>query len=131
MEMSERLLINNPTMSKKATKYPNGYLPKIAYHLVRGNRDKVSYFIRRQGEQYNGQGLDQQTMLPFIMDAIEDASARRPLAQMLAVQTFFQATPEKDSLNNTEPLTPFHYEFDEDGNVKSATYRITFTREFK
>ena len=36
----------------KDSKYPQGYLPKIAYHLARGNDSKVEYFTERQLEQY-------------------------------------------------------------------------------
>jgi hypothetical protein len=33
-------------------KYPNGYLPKIAYHMAADNPEKVSYFFNRQAEAY-------------------------------------------------------------------------------
>ena len=36
----------------KDSKYPQGYLPRIAYHLARGNDSKVEYFTERQLEQY-------------------------------------------------------------------------------
>ena len=32
--------------------YENGYLPKIAYHLYKGNEYIVDYFILRQTEMY-------------------------------------------------------------------------------
>lgn len=32
--------------------YPNGYLPKIAYHSYNGNIEKLEYFTRRQIEKY-------------------------------------------------------------------------------
>ena len=32
--------------------YENGYLPKIAYHLYKGNQDRVDYFIHRQLSVY-------------------------------------------------------------------------------
>jgi hypothetical protein len=33
-------------------KYPNGYLPKIAYHMAQGNRQKVEYFVGRHVQQH-------------------------------------------------------------------------------
>ena len=33
-------------------KHPNGYLPKIVYHLTKGNWDKVQYFYDRQVAAY-------------------------------------------------------------------------------
>lgn len=32
--------------------YENGYLPKIAYHLAAGNKDKFLYFSEKQVEVY-------------------------------------------------------------------------------
>ena len=32
--------------------YENGYLPKIAYHLYKGNEYNVDYFILRQTKMY-------------------------------------------------------------------------------
>ena len=32
--------------------YDNEYLPKISYHLARGNSEKVEYFVNRQIETY-------------------------------------------------------------------------------
>ena len=34
------------------SKYEHGYLPKIAYHLYKGNDEKVEYFTKRQIERY-------------------------------------------------------------------------------
>ena len=36
----------------KTGKYINGYLPKIAYHMWKGNTDKVMYFVNRQVMEY-------------------------------------------------------------------------------
>lgn len=33
-------------------RYPQGYLPKIAYHLAMGNTQKAEYFVERQKETY-------------------------------------------------------------------------------
>ncbi len=33
-------------------KYPDGYIPKIAYHMTQGNVDKVEYFWKKQTETY-------------------------------------------------------------------------------
>jgi hypothetical protein len=35
-----------------STKYENGYLPKISYHLAMGNPDKVEFFVRRHTALY-------------------------------------------------------------------------------
>lgn len=32
--------------------YKNGFLPKIAYHMVSNNPEKVSYFFNRQVQVY-------------------------------------------------------------------------------
>ena len=32
--------------------YDNGYLPKIAYHMYKGNQDRVDYFVYRQMSVY-------------------------------------------------------------------------------
>ena len=40
-------------------KYENGYLPKIAYHMYKGNSEKVEYFSNRQRERY-GEVTDEQ-----------------------------------------------------------------------
>ena len=34
------------------SRYENGYLPKIAYHLYKGNEYNGDYFILRQTEMY-------------------------------------------------------------------------------
>lgn len=34
------------------SRYENGYLPKIAYHLYKGNEYNVDYFILRQTKMY-------------------------------------------------------------------------------
>ena len=33
-------------------KYEQGYLPKLAYHLSKGNTEKYEYFLQRQIEVY-------------------------------------------------------------------------------
>ena len=42
----------NPSNFNPMVKYTNGYLPKIAHHMVQGNVDKVEYFIKRQEDVY-------------------------------------------------------------------------------
>ena len=36
----------------KNQKYPDGYLPKISYHIAQGSAEKVQYFLDRQVQQY-------------------------------------------------------------------------------
>lgn len=37
---------------KNGNYYPQGYLGKIAYHMFKGNFDKVQYFAKRQVDVY-------------------------------------------------------------------------------
>jgi hypothetical protein len=43
----------------KDTRYTEGYLPKIAYHMFKSNFDKMMYFYDRQIEKY-GEMTDKQ-----------------------------------------------------------------------
>lgn len=46
-------------------KYPNGYLPRVAYHIsVTKNADKILYFLDRQIKMY---GEPSQEELSFIV----------------------------------------------------------------
>ena len=45
----------------KNDRYPEGYLPKIAYHIFKGNDEKVNYFIERQEAQYGEMGVEEMT----------------------------------------------------------------------
>jgi len=36
----------------KNTKYADGYLPKMAYHIVNNNADKLNYFTERHEAKY-------------------------------------------------------------------------------
>ena len=47
----------------KNDRYPEGYLPKIAYHIFKGNDEKVNYFIERQEAQYGEMGVEEMTMI--------------------------------------------------------------------
>ena len=33
-------------------KYPDGYLPKIAHHVTKGNKDKVRHFYNQHIKRY-------------------------------------------------------------------------------
>ena len=37
----------------KSNKYPDGYLPKIAYHIAKVNREKIDYFTKLHEEKYD------------------------------------------------------------------------------
>ena len=50
-------------------KHPQGYLPKIAYHIFKGNDEKVNYFIQRQEAQYGQMSVED---MGFIGDAIRN-----------------------------------------------------------
>jgi len=43
--MKNKITINS-------NKYPNGYLPKIAYHIANQNADKLNYFTERHEAKY-------------------------------------------------------------------------------
>ena len=47
----------------KNDRYPEGYLPKIAYHIFKGNDEKVNYFIERQEAQYGEMSVEQMAMI--------------------------------------------------------------------
>lgn len=36
----------------KNQRHPDGYLPKIVYHMVQGNKEKVQYFVDRHVSTY-------------------------------------------------------------------------------
>ena len=48
--------------------YENGYLPKIAYHFAAGNKDKATYFYKKQTEVY---GLVTVEQMVWINDKVE------------------------------------------------------------
>jgi hypothetical protein len=50
-------------------KHPQGYLPKIAYHIFKGNDEKVNYFIQRQEAQYGQMSVKD---MGFIGDTIRN-----------------------------------------------------------
>jgi len=61
-------------------KHPNGYLPKIVYHLTKGNWDKAQYFYDQQVVTYGPitdadrtvmGNLFQQTFLPEAIKFLE------------------------------------------------------------
>jgi hypothetical protein len=39
-------------MRSKQNTYERGYLPKISYHLAKGNSEKVEYFMNRHTQAY-------------------------------------------------------------------------------
>ncbi len=43
--------------------YPQGYLGKIAYHMVQGNFDKVQYFAKRQVQTYGDISVEDDRMI--------------------------------------------------------------------
>lgn len=60
-------------------KYPNGYLPRIAYHIAETqNSDKILYFLNRQVEQY---GELTQEQLEFVF--IECVKKKHPTQALL------------------------------------------------
>jgi len=47
----------------KNDRYPEGYLPKIAYHIFKGNDEKVNYFVERQEAQYGEMSGEEMAMI--------------------------------------------------------------------
>lgn len=52
-------------------KYPDGYLPKIAYHMHKGNVEKMLYFTARQKEVYGAITYADQARIAEIYNAME------------------------------------------------------------
>jgi len=45
-------------------KYPNGYLPRIAYHIsTTKNAEKILYFLNRQIKQYGELSISERTFV--------------------------------------------------------------------
>ena len=51
--------------------YENGYLPKIAYHLAAGNKDKFLYFSEQQTNTYGTITPEQMLWINSKVDAIK------------------------------------------------------------
>lgn len=65
-------------------KYPNGYLPRIAYHIaVTQNSDKILYFLDRQVKQYGGLTIGQGK---FIIDECLKKNVRHSTAIYVLTQ---------------------------------------------
>ena len=55
-------------------KYPNGYLPRVAYHIsVTKNADKILYFLDRQIKMYGEPTIEE---LKFIVQECTDKGTR-------------------------------------------------------
>ena len=52
-------------------KYPDGYLPKIAYHMHKGNVEKMLYFADRQKKVYGAITYKDQARIAEIYNAME------------------------------------------------------------
>ena len=62
----------------KQNRYPNGYLPKIAYHIAQNNYAKVDYFLTQQTRRYGELTiLDMTFILNAIVDMGAEAEARK------------------------------------------------------
>jgi len=66
-------------------KYPNGYLPKIAYHLaVTNDQSKVDYFAERQLQTYGENTPEDED---FIRNEIIRLLTGYPTSRIYHVQT--------------------------------------------
>jgi hypothetical protein len=43
---------NSNQLKMQNERYAQGYLPKIAYHMFKGNDEKINYFVKRQEDTY-------------------------------------------------------------------------------
>ena len=59
----------------KTEKYPNGYLPKIAYWMWVGNTEKVMYFVNRQEKEYGVMDADDWSTATRIYNKMEEEQA--------------------------------------------------------
>jgi hypothetical protein len=62
--------LNNRDMSK-ARKYPNGYLPKIAYHAAKGNIDSMLHFVKQQTRLYGPITDEQKVWMKSYIETLE------------------------------------------------------------
>ena len=60
----------------KTDRYPQGYLPKVAYHLARRDYQKAEYFAQRQKETYGS--IEPQDMIKIMAEVnrIQDQYAQ-------------------------------------------------------
>jgi len=61
------------------SKYENGYLPKIAYHMFKQNLDKVKYFEQRQLDSY-GAFTDEQRW--WLLEEIHKLTEAKKISSM-------------------------------------------------
>ncbi len=59
-------------------RYAQGYLPKIAYHMFKGNDEKINYFVKRQEATY---GPITPTQISEVEDMVEGLHVDSAVAQ--------------------------------------------------
>ena len=75
--------MNENLYTMKQNRYPNGYLPKIAYHIAQENHSKVDYFLNQQTRRYGELTiLDMTFILNTIVDMGAEDAARRWVSYM-------------------------------------------------
>ena len=55
----------------KTEKYPNGYLPKIAYWMFKGDFSKVNYFTTRQEAVYGEISMEDENLIQKMIDDLK------------------------------------------------------------
>ena len=55
----------------KTEKYPNGYLPKIAYWMFKGDFSKVNYFTTRQEAVYGEISMKDENLIQEMIDDLK------------------------------------------------------------
>ena len=79
--------MNENLYTMKQNRYPNGYLPKIAYHIAQSNYDKVEYFLNQQTRRYGELTILDMT---FILNAIVDMGAEAQARQWVNMMKWKQ-----------------------------------------
>ena len=63
-------------MSNTSNNYPQGYLPKIAYHLARRDYKSAEFFVQRQKETYGSVEPSDIIVLMEMVNEINDRYAQ-------------------------------------------------------
>jgi hypothetical protein len=75
-----------PTQNLSLMKYANGYLPKIAYHMVvTQDQSKIDYFAKRQQQTYGDPTPEDDDFLRSEITRL--VAEQLPTARMYHVQT--------------------------------------------
>lgn len=57
----------------KNNRYPDGYLPKVAYHMVKGNHDRATDFLKSHIDKYGTFNAKNLNRLNELMEGYRNA----------------------------------------------------------